>query len=106
MPDNRNPYRLDTAENERIFREEILPEKLRNNPGLRPGDTPAMLVVGGQPGAGKTNSIKGLEADFANRGGVLIVDLDALRENHTSYKSLMRTDDKAAAQYTYDDARI
>ena len=65
-----------------------------------------MLVVGGQPGAGKSNSIKGIEADFAGRGGVLVVDLDVLRKNHPKYIQLMRADDKAAAQYTYDDARI
>jgi Ni2+-binding GTPase involved in maturation of urease and hydrogenase len=106
MSDNRNPHRLDTTENERIFREEILPEKLRNNPGLLPSDTPTMLVVGGQPGAGKSHSITAIKEDFSSRGGVLVVDLDAVRENHTAYKSIMRADDKAAAQYTYDNARI
>lgn len=106
MADNRNPHKLDPIENERIFREKILPNLLDKNPTLRPSDTPTMLVVGGQPGAGKSNSIKGIEADFAGRDGVLVVDLDALRERHPKYTQLMRADDKAAAQYSYDDARI
>ncbi len=106
MSDNRNPHKLDAAENERVFRERILPNILKNNSALLPSDTPTMLAVGGQPGAGKSNAIKGIEAEFAGRGGLLVVDLDALRENYTGYRSLMRADDKAAAQYTYDDARI
>ena len=65
-----------------------------------------MLVVGGQPCAGKTNSINSIEADFADRGGVLVVDLDALRESHPQHRPLMRADDKAAAQYTYDDVHV
>lgn len=106
MSDNRNPYRLEPIENERIFREQILPDILNKNPTLRPNDTPTMLVVGGQPGAGKSHSINEIKAEFAGRSGVLIVDLDALRENHPAHKPLMRADDKAAAQYTYDDARV
>lgn len=106
MSDNRNSHKLDPVENERVFREKILPNILDNNPALRPSSAPTMLVVGGQPGAGKSNSIKGIEAEFAGRGGVLVVDLDALRESHPKYDHLMRADDKVAAQYTYDDARI
>ena len=106
MSDNRNPHKLDPAENERVFREEVLPRTLGRNPTLRPSESPTMLVVGGQPGAGKTNSINSIKADFTERGSVLVVDLDALRERHPKYTQLMRADDKAAAQYTYDDARI
>ncbi len=106
MSDSRNPHKLDAVENERVFREEVLPKILNRNPALRPSDTPTMLVVGGQPGASKSNSIKGIEAEFAGRDGVLVVDLDALRENHPQCKPLMRADDKAAAQYTYDDSHI
>jgi hypothetical protein len=106
MSDNGNPHKLDPAENERVFRERILPNTLKNNSALLPSDTPTMLAVGGQPGAGKSNAIKGIEAEFADRGGLLVVDLDALRENHPKHNQLMRADDKAAAQYTYDDARI
>ncbi len=106
MSDNGNPHKLDPAENERVFRERILPNILKNNSALLPSDTPTMLAVGGQPGAGKSNAIKGIEAEFADRGGLLVVDLDALRENHPKHNKLMRADDKAAAQYTYDDARI
>ena len=106
MGDNRNPHQLDPAENERIFREQILPKLLDNNPTLRSIDTPTMLVVGGQAGAGKSKSINEIRADFASRGSVLVVDLDALRENQPQYKPLMRADDKAAAQYTYDDSHI
>ena len=69
MADNRNPNQLDTAENERVFREDILPETLRNNSVFRLIDTPTMLVVGSQPGAGKSHSIESIEADFAGRGG-------------------------------------
>jgi hypothetical protein len=106
MPDSSKPHKLGPAESERIFKEEILPQLLRKNPTLIPSDIPTMLVVGGQPGAGKSNAINGIKAEFAERGGLLVVDLDALRENHPAYRSLMRADDKAAAQYTYDDARI
>jgi 2-phosphoglycerate kinase len=62
-----NPYRLSKVENERIFREEILPEKLKNiGSNLHPVEHPTLVIIGGQPGAGKSRTMGGVERELTH----------------------------------------
>jgi Zeta toxin len=64
-----------------------------------------MLIIGGQPGAGKSRSIEGIKAELADHGGVMRALVDDLREAHPKYRELMLADDKVAANYTHADAK-
>ena len=94
-------YRLSAAAHERIFREEIVPELTA---GLRGVDRPAAVVLGGQPGAGKSAMQSAAELEFKSRGGALAIVGDDLRAYHPEYRALVRQDDKTAAYYTDRDS--
>lgn len=94
-------YRLSAAAHERIFREEIVPELTA---GLRGVDRPAAVVLGGQPGAGKSAMQSAAELEFKSRGGALAIVGDDLRAYHPGYRALVRQDDKTAAYYTDRDS--
>ena len=79
------PYKLSEARNEQIFRESILPELLDKSGELHPSVKPTMIVVAGQPGAGKSTAIKGIAEAYKQNGGVLKAVLDDLRENCPDY---------------------
>jgi pantothenate kinase-related protein Tda10 len=75
--DDRDKHKLTPEQSRHLFQEEILPALLEDTPGLQPSDKPTMVVVGGQPGAGKSTSIGHIEAELASRGGVLQANVDA-----------------------------
>jgi len=103
--DDRDKHKLTPEQSRHLFQEEILPALLEDTPGLQPSDKPTMVVVGGQPGAGKSTSIGHIEAELASRGGVLQANVDALREFHPEYDELMEASDKTASNHTYADAK-
>lgn len=74
--DEANRYQLSPEAHERIFREEIIPELTA---GLRGADQPAAVVLGGQPGAGKSAMQSAAEKEFHSRGGALAIVGDDLR---------------------------
>ncbi|MGH8079796.1 MAG: zeta toxin family protein, partial [Lysobacter sp.] len=103
--DERRKYELGQVESEQRFRESILPTLLERTPELHPSDKPIMVVVGGQPGAGKSTSIRSIAVELASHGGVIQANVDALREFHPKYLRLVVENDKVASNYTHADAK-
>ena len=97
-------YELSEAENERIF-QSVIAETLLT--GVARGiDKPKLILLGGQPGSGKTRSlVSGAESDLAASGRPMLIDADQLRENHTGWKDAILVDDVTAAEKTHPDAR-
>lgn len=115
MPD-RDEYKLSDALNEKIFQERVIPylhkeaetskgaEANKGEVKLRPSDSPTMVLVGGQPGAGKSSSITAVQEEMQGRGGVMNIAADDLRQFHPDNAELMRKDDRTAADFTHADA--
>ena len=53
---------------------------------------PTALFLGGQPGSGKSSLAQFHLQQFADRGGVVLVNSDALQEYHPAFADLQRTD--------------
>jgi predicted ABC-type ATPase len=102
-----NPYLLSEAENERGFREEILPRWLeRAGPNLHSVERPQMVIIGGQPGAGKSRTMGGVERELMHQGGVLKISPDEFREKHPNFKQLNAVNDRTSSSFTHEDAGI
>ncbi|MDP9930625.1 zeta toxin family protein [Variovorax paradoxus] len=102
-----NPYRLSEVENERIFREEILPEKIKNiGSNLHPVEHPTMVIIGGQPGAGKSRTMGGVERELTHQGGALKISPDDFREYHPAFEKLNIANDRTSSSFTHEDAGI
>ncbi|WP_323004838.1 zeta toxin family protein [Denitromonas sp.] len=99
--DEANRYRLSPEQHERIFREDIVPELTAH---LRGAERPAAVVLGGQPGAGKSAMQSAAEKEFKGRGGALAIVGDDLRAYHPEYRALLQQNDKTAAYYTDRDS--
>ncbi|MCX4546553.1 zeta toxin family protein [Streptomyces sp. NBC_01565] len=101
-PNEVERYRLSEAENKQIFREEITPELLE---GRAPQETPTVVVLIGQPGAGKSR-LTNLVGDILNQhGGFVDIDSDLYKPYHPAYDALMAQDDTLMAAYTRADGR-
>lgn len=107
MPD-RDEYKLSEERNEKIFQERVIPflrdEATKGGTELRKSDSPTMVLVGGQPGAGKSTSIAAVEQEMKGRGGVMNIAADDLRQFHPKNAELMQKDDRTAADFTHADA--
>jgi len=105
---DRLEHKLSEALNERLFREKVVPFLLdeARKKGLtpHPSEHPTMVMVGGQPGAGKSKSMGAVESEFRGRGGVLTIAADDLRDFHPKNTLLMLANDRTAADYTHADA--
>lgn len=102
-----NPYRLSEAENERFLREEILPEWLkRAGPALHPVEHPTMVIIGGQPGAGKSRTTGGVERELMHQGGALKISPVDFREHHPDFTKLNATNDRTSSSFTHEDAGV
>jgi hypothetical protein len=102
-----NPYLLSEAENERVFREEILPKWLKDaGSSLHPVEHPQMVIIGGQPGAGKSRTIGGVERELTHQGGALKISPDDFREYHPAFKKLNIANDRTSSSFTHGDAGI
>jgi hypothetical protein len=102
-----NLYRLFEAENERIFREKILPKWLKDaGSGLHPVEHPQMVIIGGQPGAGKSRTMGGVERELAHQGGALKISPDDFREYHPAFEKLNIANDRTSSSFTHEDAGI
>jgi hypothetical protein len=94
-------YRLSPEEHERIFVQRIVPKLTR---GLQGSERPEAVILGGQPGAGKSAMQSIAERDLSAYGTVLSVVGDDLRDFHPRYQELLVRDDKMAAFYTDRDS--
>lgn len=95
-----NSYRLDASLHESVYEEEIEPAYFLTS---SPVERPKLIIVGGQPGAGKTKVLEMAKKKFADNN-VVIVNTDDLREYHPQFDELATADDKQCASHTHEDA--
>ncbi|MFF5358325.1 zeta toxin family protein [Streptomyces scabiei] len=95
-------YRLSDAENRRIFRERIVPDLLAGRVGQ---ETPTVVFLIGQPGAGKSRVTEMVAGALNRHGGFADVDSDLYKPYHPAYARLMAEDDTLMAAYTRADGR-
>lgn len=62
------------------------------------------ILVGGQPGAGKTALARQALTEMRERGGAVLIDADRMRENLPQYGRLLREQPQHAADLTQADA--
>lgn len=101
MADDDDRYALDAATHERIFRQHIVPHLFRD---VVSQDRPTAIFLGGQPGAGKSQTLAAAIAEMSAKGGVVEIVGDDLRPYHPMFRELMRSDDQNMARYTQADA--
>lgn len=102
MVDDRSRFALSDADNERIFRERIVPKLFADIEGR--AENPTVVFLGGQPGAGKSSSLKQAEHELLQQGPTIVIEGDSYRPYHPQYAMLQVTEPLASAFYTGDDA--
>lgn len=65
---------------------------------------PRAILIGGQPGAGKSELAMRSAREMADTGGAVIIDADRMRAAHPLYQQLAREDPKNAADRTQVEA--
>lgn len=86
---------------QKIYETRVSPRLFRH---VQSVEQPTAIVLGGQPGSGKTPMQNHAAQEFAQRGGIVKIIGDDLRAYLPHYKSLQRADDKSAAFYTDRDS--
>ncbi len=95
-------YTLTDAESKRIFEEDIKPRYF--NSSIKSQDKPNLVMVGGQPAAGKTLPLLKNKQKFENKGGVLIINGDDFRGAHPKIEQIKENHGKDYAFYTDKDS--
>ncbi|MFK0215371.1 zeta toxin family protein [Streptomyces sp. NPDC090298] len=93
---DRSRHVLSEEENERIFRERIVPQQLAGTPQ----EQPIAVIVSGQTGAGKTAIAALVTTALAVRGESVTLNLDTCKPHHPMFDELMAADDTTAGAYT------
>ena len=81
-------YGLPAALLEETFQHIIVPDYLLRS-GPEPQQHPEVVLLGGQPGAGKSTTAFQLQRQFADRGGLVCVTCDDFRPFHPDYERLL-----------------
>ncbi|MEW1639066.1 zeta toxin family protein [Streptomyces sp. NPDC093801] len=95
-------HRLPDAENQRIFRDHIVPGLLT---GRVPQATPTVVFLVGQPGAGKSRVTEMVAGLLDRHGGFVDVDSDLYKPYHPAYDGLLAQDDTLMTACTRADGR-
>ena len=93
---------LSPERNESIFRNDILPDYLPAT--MTPAARPRMILLGGQPGAGKTAVLIASQAELDQAGPTIRIVGDDLRSYHPQFRMFQRQDPETASQFTQMDA--
>ncbi|PZM12949.1 zeta toxin family protein [Rhizobium tubonense] len=93
---------LSPERNERIFRNDILPDYLPT--AKTPAERPRLILLGGQPGAGKTAVLFASHVELEQSGSTIRIVGDDLRFYHPQFLSFQRQDPETASQFTQADA--
>ena len=67
-------------------------------------ERPHAVLLGGQPGSGKSKLSGAVVESFRDRGGSVVIDADELRAANPRYLMLSRTDPQHAADLTHKEA--
>lgn len=67
-------------------------------------ERPHAIVLGGQPGSGKSFLVHQAETDLRQRGGSIVIDADRMREENPRYQLLSKEDPLNAADRTHKEA--
>lgn len=94
-------YKLTDEENKSVFEKHIARIYLAD---IKPVENPKAVVLGGQPGAGKTLVMDEATKELARKGNTVAIVGDDLRGYHPKYRELSQTDPKNAAFYTDQDS--
>lgn len=92
-PDHR-ALRLDPGQHQRVFREQILPDIASTQ---QPQREPLAVLLGGQPGIGKSSTKAQIATALAAHGGVVDFSADLLRPYHPRFHELLEGDERALA---------
>jgi hypothetical protein len=95
---------LSPARNESIFRTDILHDYLPDNMGR--AERPCLILLGGQPGAGKTAVLAASQNELARSGPTIRIVGDDLRSYHPEFLAFQRQDPETASRYTQMDAGL
>lgn len=95
-------YRLSEADNERIFRDLIVPTRLS---GYQHRDQPVVVELMAQPVAGRSKFAGEISDALRADGGAVEIDSDLYKPFHPQYAHLMKTDDQLMAAATRADGR-
>ncbi|NJP82512.1 AAA family ATPase, partial [Streptomyces sp. AA8] len=87
------PVTLSDDENLDVLSRLILPAWARN---AVPQERPVVLIVGGQPGAGKTRVADLVQAALDARGGAVRIGRDLYKNAHSRYTALLADDVRTA----------
>jgi Ni2+-binding GTPase involved in maturation of urease and hydrogenase len=69
-----------------------------------PQNNPRAIMLGGQPGSGKSHLAQSALNDLATSGRAVIIDSDRMRAKHPLYQQLAAIDPTKAADLTHKDA--
>lgn len=100
MSSNPDRYKLDPEDHEAIYQD--LKEDIFS--GRTPSPQPRAIILGGQPGAGKSRALDTSAADFPGRN-VVILNGDDYRRWHPLSNEILDTDEENYARLTDPDVR-
>lgn len=93
---------LSPERNESIFQKDILRDYLPE--GVGKAEHPRLILLGGQPGAGKTAVLTASHQELAQSGPTIRIVGDDLRSYHPQFLAFQRQDPETASQFTQGDA--
>lgn len=93
---------LSPERNESIFRNDIVPDYLQD--AMRAVGRPRLILLGGQPGAGKTAVLIASHAELEQSGATVRAVGDDLRSYHPQFLAFQRQNPETASQFTQVDA--
>lgn len=96
--------KLSQAEHDRIFREEIYHDYFPDSQADIAGERPKVLILAGQPGAGKGGLADQAKEEFREKGGAVAIDVDELRKYHPGFDEATKENDRTAAGRVQADA--
>jgi predicted ABC-type ATPase len=95
-----NSYRLEPSAHDAVYSDVIEPTYFERT---SPNKKPAITIIAGQPGAGKS-SVVGLSMKEFGKRNAVVVNTDDVRAFHPKFKEIVKLDDKRSAERTHEDA--
>lgn len=92
---------LSRYKHDRIFQQKVLPTEL---PATTRVANPTAVILGGQPGAGKTDLLTAANLELQAKGSTVTINGDLLRPFHPQYGALQQDVPLDAARYTDHDS--